>query len=381
MKGAYLGPEFIAEEIEEFLKSVGAPYRATRRGERCSTRGAALLADEKIVGWFDGRMEFGPRALGARSILGDPRSPRMQARHEHQDQVPRRVPAVRAVRCCASACRDYFELDGDSPYMLLVAPVRKERRIPLTAEQHKLWGIDKLNVPRSDIPAVTHIDYSARIQTVTRETNRALLRPDQGVRTADRLRRARQHVVQRARRADRLHAGGRVPVLHADEHRLPRCSGRSCSTSERSRSGRRRGMAGGIPARLTAASGPAVWLTVGGAFLVFAVAGVVARGIRAASTVLGVLGGGPGHCPAWLIPTHLGPVERAWMELAHLISKVTTPIVMGVDVSRGAHARSRTLRRLAVAATRWCTREADSELLEARPAGRHADPPACARQF
>jgi carbamoyltransferase len=128
------------------------------------------LAEEKIVGWFDGRMEFGPRALGARSILGDPRSPRMQAdmniKIKFREGFRPFAPSVLRERVA-----EYFELDADSPYMLLVAPVQKHRRIPLTAEQHTLWGIDKLNVPRSDIPAITHIDYSARIQTVTPETN------------------------------------------------------------------------------------------------------------------------------------------------------------------------------------------------------------------
>jgi carbamoyltransferase len=132
---------------------------------------AQRLAEEKIVGWFDGRMEFGPRALGARSILGDPRSPKMQAQMnikiKFREGFRPFAPSVLRERV-----HDYFELDRDSPYMLLVAPVQKSRRIPLTAEQHQLWGIDKLNVPRSDIPAITHIDYSARIQTVTRDTNR-----------------------------------------------------------------------------------------------------------------------------------------------------------------------------------------------------------------
>ena len=116
-------------------------------------------------------MEFGPRALGARSILGDPRSPRMQAQMnikiKFREGFRPFAPSVLRDRVS-----DYFEIDADSPYMLLVAPVTEERRIPLTAAQHELWGIEKLNVPRSDIPAVTHIDYSARIQTVARETNR-----------------------------------------------------------------------------------------------------------------------------------------------------------------------------------------------------------------
>jgi carbamoyltransferase len=171
MKGSYLGPAFSAQDIAAFLKTAGAP--ADKLEAAClSERVASVLADEKIVGWFDGRMEFGPRALGARSILGDPRSPRMQAQMnikiKFREGFRPFAPAVLRERVA-----DYFELDTDSPYMLLVAPVKKERRIPLTADQHKLWGIDKLNVPRSDIPAVTHIDYSARVQTVTRDTNPA----------------------------------------------------------------------------------------------------------------------------------------------------------------------------------------------------------------
>jgi len=169
MKGAYLGPSFTDEQIESFLRSVGAGYQRVERGELLRTV-ASLLADEKIVGWFDGRMEFGPRALGARSILGDPRSPRMQA------DLNIKIKFREGFRPFApSALRDrvseWFELDCDSPYMLLVAPVKKERQIPMTVDQRKLWGIDMLNVPRSGIPAVTHVDYSARIQTVERETN------------------------------------------------------------------------------------------------------------------------------------------------------------------------------------------------------------------
>jgi carbamoyltransferase len=169
MQGAYLGPAYTEAEIEEFLRSVGATYRRLERAELLHTV-ARLLAEEKVVGWFNGRMEFGPRALGARSILGDPRSPRMQA------QMNIKIKFREGFRPFApSVLRDrvqeYFELDADSPYMLLVAPVRKERQIPMDETAHRLWGIDKLNVVRSDIPAVTHIDYSARIQTVSRETS------------------------------------------------------------------------------------------------------------------------------------------------------------------------------------------------------------------
>ena len=169
MKGAYLGPSFSDEAIEQFLVKIGAPFERLDR-DGLSQRVAGILADEKIVGWFDGRMEFGPRALGARSILGDPRSPRMQAQMnikiKFREGFRPFAPSVLRERVA-----DYFELDTDSPYMLLVAPVRSDRRIPLTGEQETLWGIDKLNVPRSDIPAITHIDYSARIQTVTHATN------------------------------------------------------------------------------------------------------------------------------------------------------------------------------------------------------------------
>ncbi len=169
MKGAYLGPDFSPAELESFLQSVGARYARLEPAEMFP-RVAGILANEKIVGWFDGRMEFGPRALGSRSILGDPRSPRMQAQMnikiKFREGFRPFAPSVLRERVS-----DYFALDTESPYMLLVAPVRKERQIPLTAEQHTLWGIDMLNVPRSDIPAVTHIDYSARVQTVSRETS------------------------------------------------------------------------------------------------------------------------------------------------------------------------------------------------------------------
>jgi carbamoyltransferase len=169
MRGSYLGPQFSAEEIEAFLKDIGAVYHKLDRTCLLS-KTARLLADEKVVGWFNGRMEFGPRALGSRSILGDPRSPRMQAQMnlkiKFREGFRPFAPSVLRERVA-----DYFELDVDSPYMLLVAPVRSERRIPMSGDRQKLWGIEQLNVARSDIPAVTHLDYSARVQTVTREIN------------------------------------------------------------------------------------------------------------------------------------------------------------------------------------------------------------------
>jgi carbamoyltransferase len=169
MKGSYLGPEYTPEQIERYLTSAGATYRRLEEADLLEEV-ASHLAAERVVGWFDGRMEFGPRALGARSILGDPRSPRMQAQMnikiKFREGFRPFAPSVLRERVS-----DYFELDADSPYMLLVAPVREERRIAPTEQQRSLWGIERLNVPRSDIPAVTHVDYSARIQTVSREAS------------------------------------------------------------------------------------------------------------------------------------------------------------------------------------------------------------------
>jgi carbamoyltransferase len=169
MRGSYLGPSYSPEEIETYLKSVGASYRRLDRRELL-TEVAAALASEKIVGWHNGRMEFGPRALGARSILGDPRSPRMQRQMnlkiKFRESFRPFAPSVLRERVS-----DYFDMDCDSPYMLLVAPVKKERHIAMNDDESRLWGIEKLNVPRSDIPSVTHVDYSARVQTVSRDVN------------------------------------------------------------------------------------------------------------------------------------------------------------------------------------------------------------------
>ncbi|HEU5320836.1 MAG TPA: carbamoyltransferase C-terminal domain-containing protein, partial [Methylomirabilota bacterium] len=167
MRGALLGPAFADDAVEAFLRARQAPYRRLEPA-RLVDEVAAILAQEMVVGWFQGRMEFGPRALGARSILGDARSAKMQALMNLKIKVREGfrpfAPSVLRERV-----GEYFELDADSPYMLLVAPVNRERQIRMTAAEQALWGIDQLNVPRSDIPAVTHIDYSARIQTVTRE--------------------------------------------------------------------------------------------------------------------------------------------------------------------------------------------------------------------
>ncbi len=169
MKGSYLGPEFSSTQIADFLDSQAAKYRRVD-GEELVRWTARQLASEKVVGWFQGRMEFGPRALGARSILGDPRSQKMQSmmnlKIKFRESFRPFAPSV--VR---EAVSDYFKMDVDSPYMLLVAPVQEEIRRRMSAEQDGLFGIDKLNVPRSTIPAVTHVDYSARVQTVRSEEN------------------------------------------------------------------------------------------------------------------------------------------------------------------------------------------------------------------
>lgn len=169
MKGALLGPQFAPTAVEAYLQSAGARYRRLDRA--CLVHETARrLADEKVVAWFQGRMEFGPRALGARSILGDPRSPRMQSvmnlKIKFRESFRPFAPSVLNGRV-----RDYFDLDVESPYMLLVAPVREGIRVAMTEGDQQLFGIDKLNVQRSSIPTVTHVDYSARIQTVVREDN------------------------------------------------------------------------------------------------------------------------------------------------------------------------------------------------------------------
>jgi len=169
MQGSYLGPAYTNREIEQFLRAKEAPYELLS-DEAILDRLADELADGKVVGWFQGRMEFGPRALGSRSIHGDARNPKMQSvmnlKIKYRESFRPFAPSVLRERVS-----DYFEMDTDSPYMLLVAPVVEKRRTRLTPEQLSLWGIDLLNVPKSDIPAATHVDYSARVQTVHEDTN------------------------------------------------------------------------------------------------------------------------------------------------------------------------------------------------------------------
>jgi carbamoyltransferase len=169
MSGAFLGPEFSQAQIERRLTAAGARF-AVLSEEKMVEATAKALSDQLAVGWFQGRMEFGPRSLGARSILGDPRSPAMQKnlnlKVKYRESFRPFAPAV-----LREDVSDWFELNSDSPYMLVVADVRSDKRRAMSADEQALFGIDKLNVSRSEIPAVTHVDYSARIQTVSADTN------------------------------------------------------------------------------------------------------------------------------------------------------------------------------------------------------------------
>jgi carbamoyltransferase len=169
MSGAFLGPQYAQADVEQRLKAAGARFTVIDEAEMIDTT-AKALADQLAIGWFQGRMEFGPRSLGARSILGDPRSPTMQRnlnlKVKYRESFRPFAPAV-----LREDVGDWFELVSDSPYMLVVADVRKDKRRAMTSAEQCLFGIDKLNVSRSEIPAVTHIDYSARIQTVSEATN------------------------------------------------------------------------------------------------------------------------------------------------------------------------------------------------------------------
>lgn len=169
MQGSYLGPKSTTSEITTYLDSVNAKYEIVN-DDVLMPRLATILASENVVGWFQGRMEFGPRSLGGRSIIGDPRSTKMQSvmnlKIKYRESFRPFAPAVLAERVA-----DYFEHNTTSPYMLMVAPIVESRRLKMTEEQSKLFGIEKLKINRSDLPSITHVDYSARIQTVHKETN------------------------------------------------------------------------------------------------------------------------------------------------------------------------------------------------------------------
>ncbi len=168
-KGSYLGPHFSNDKIKAYLDEQEFPYRVLKT-EEIPEKVADLIADEKVIGWFQGRMEFGPRALGSRSIIGDARSPQMQEtmnlKIKFRESFRPFAPSV-----LAEEVSNYFEIDRESPYMLLVAPVKKELQKEMTEEQKDFFGLEKLNLVRSTIPAITHVDYSARVQTVNKETN------------------------------------------------------------------------------------------------------------------------------------------------------------------------------------------------------------------
>ena len=218
MLGSYLGPSFSQQEIESRLAAVGARFEVCD-DETLLNASVDALAAGKALGWFQGRMEFGPRALGARSILADPRSPTAQRtlnlKVKFRESFRPFAPSV-----LREEVQDWFDLDHDSPYMLLVADVKKDRRRELTSEELSLFGIERLNTVRSEIPAVTHVDYSARIQTVHRETNPALPCVAPRLQPAHRMPGPRQYQLQRARRADRVHARRRVAMLYGNRDRF-----------------------------------------------------------------------------------------------------------------------------------------------------------------
>jgi carbamoyltransferase len=170
MKGSYLGSEFTQKEIEEELKSIGANFKNVNYMDLIDQT-SDHLTKEKAIGWFQGRMEFGPRALGGRSILGDPRSDKMQKnlnlKVKYRESFRPFAPSI-----LKEELSNWFDINTDSPYMLLVANIKQNQKIDMTQEQKELFGIDKLNIKRSKIPSVTHVDYSARIQTVDQKTNK-----------------------------------------------------------------------------------------------------------------------------------------------------------------------------------------------------------------
>ena len=174
MQGSYLGPEYSQKEIEEQLDKAGAKYEIFKN-EELLDKTATDLTNEEAIGWFQGRMEFGPRALGGRSILGDPRSEKMQKnlnlKVKYRESFRPFAPSI-----LNEDLSEWFDINVDSPYMLMVANINKDKTIKMTEDQKNLFGIDKLNVKRSEIPAVTHVDYSARIQTVHKETNEKYFR-------------------------------------------------------------------------------------------------------------------------------------------------------------------------------------------------------------
>ncbi len=236
MAGSYLGPKFSQEEIEAFLNRRGYPYERLSDAALFDTT-ADWLAREAVIGWFQGRMEFGPRALGNRSIIGDARSPKMQSvmnlKIKYRESFRPFAPAVLEERVAG-----YFELAEPSPYMLLVAPVKELRRLPISEQDRHLFGIERLNRPQSDIPARDPSGLLGQDLDHLETDEPAVPRAAHGLRGQDWVRGPREHLLQRARRADRLHAGRRLPVLHAD--RDGRAGAGELPAAERAAAGARR---------------------------------------------------------------------------------------------------------------------------------------------
>ena len=174
MNGAYLGPQYSNDNIKAYLDENGYAYLKLKDSE-LPEKIADLISQKKVIGWFQGRMEFGPRALGSRTIIGDARSPETQKvinlKIKYRESFRPFAPSVRE-----EDISEYFDIDRPSPYMLLVAKVAKNKQLPMTKEQESYFGLKKLNVPRSEIPAVTHVDYSARIQSVSKKTNSGIMK-------------------------------------------------------------------------------------------------------------------------------------------------------------------------------------------------------------
>ena len=170
MNGAYLGPQYSNESIKEYLDEKGFIYSKLEDRE-LPEKIADLISEQNVVGWFQGRMEFGPRALGSRTIIGDARSPKTQKvinlKIKYRESFRPFAPSIRE-----EDISEYFDIDRPSPYMLLVANVSQNKQVSMTEEQESYFGLKKLNIPRSEIPAVTHVDYSARIQSVSKKTNK-----------------------------------------------------------------------------------------------------------------------------------------------------------------------------------------------------------------
>ena len=337
MYGSYLGPTFSAEQIRGELDAFSASYVELQDDELFAQL-ARILDEENVVGWFQGRMEFGPRALGGRSIIGDPRSAKMQSvmnlKIKYRESFRPFAPSVLAERVS-----DYFEQTAPSPYMLIVAPVQAALRIPMTEEQKGMNGIELLNTKRSELPAITHVDYSARIQTVHPETNPRYHQAFGGLRSPHGMRRASEHVLQRPRRAHRVHAHRCLSVLHAHRDGLP---GGGEFPPEEGRSaplGEGRQLAGRVRARLMS--------------LAHDIPEIDRKGLREFAFILGgavaVIFGlllpwlFERSYPLWpwvflgvfavwglLAPNTLRPVYRIWMRFGLLLNKVTTPLVLGV---------------------------------------------------